>query len=71
MRRSNRSLAALSFAFVPALLTGATMLGLSSCDGAAEDAGEEIDRAIDDAGDAVEDVGDSIEDAADDVTDGK
>lgn len=41
---------------------------LAGCDnqGPAEETGEAIDDAVDDAGDAMEDAGDEIEDAADD-----
>jgi len=35
-------------------------------DGIFEDAGEEVDEAVDDAGDAIEDAGDKIDDAVDD-----
>lgn len=42
------------------LLASALMITLSACDnqGPAEEAGEEIDNSIDDAGDAIEDATD-------------
>jgi hypothetical protein len=42
--------------------------GLAGCeDRPFEDAGEELDDRIDDAGDALEEAGDEVEDAVDDA----
>ncbi|TQV78806.1 hypothetical protein FKG94_12350 [Exilibacterium tricleocarpae] len=44
-------------------------IGVVGCEeGPAEEAGEKIDRALDDAGDAVKDAGNAVEDACEDVT---
>jgi hypothetical protein len=45
--------------------------GLAGCeqDGPAENLGERVDDAIDEAGDRAEDVRDELEDAADEVED--
>ncbi|MGM0914467.1 MAG: hypothetical protein ACQEXC_02650 [Pseudomonadota bacterium] len=51
-----------------ALLAGLLALGLAACQdepGPAEEAGQEIDQAMEDAGDEVEEMGDAIEDASD------
>ena len=49
------------------LLATCLSLGLVGCDrdGPAEEAGEDIDRAMDDAGDQLERTGDKIDDATD------
>ncbi|MCK2185507.1 hypothetical protein MYL53_16030 [Halomonas sp. YJPS3-2] len=48
---------------------GMTALGLAACEdeGPAEQAGENIDEAVDQAGESVEEMGDSVEDAADEA----
>lgn len=45
--------------------------GVAACEqeGPAENLGEQVDDALDEAGDRAEDVGDEIEDAADEVED--
>lgn len=51
-----------------ALLVGMLAAGLAGCQdepGPAEEAGQEIDEAMDDAGEGVEEMGESIQDAAD------
>ena len=47
------------------LIVGLFAGGLVACEeqGPAEEAGEAVDNAVDDAGDAVEDAGDAAEDA--------
>jgi hypothetical protein len=46
------------------LLAAMLVVGINGCEkGPAENAGEAIDEAIEDAGDAIEDAGDAIEDA--------
>lgn len=49
------------------VLAGLLGLGLAGCDrdGPAEEAGEDIDRAMDNTGDKVERAGDKIENATD------
>ena len=50
-----------------ALLVGMLAAGLAGCQdepGPAEEAGQEIDEAMDDAGEGVEEMGESIQDAA-------
>lgn len=49
------------------LLLSLCLLPLSACqkDGPAEEAGESIDRAVDDASDALEDAGEELDDAVD------
>ena len=43
-------------------------MGLSACsEGPAEEAGENIDEIVEDAGNAVEDAGNAVEDACEDV----
>lgn len=59
---------------LPALLIvaaiGLFMPALTSCErGAAEEAGEAVDDALDDTGDAVRDAGDAVDDAVDDAAD--
>lgn len=53
--------------FITLLLAGCLSLGLVGCDrdGPAEEAGEDIDRAMDNAGDNLERAGDKIENATD------
>ncbi|MGQ7246866.1 hypothetical protein ACUN9Y_05965 [Halomonas sp. V046] len=53
-----------------ALLVLLTAGGLAACDqdGPAEQAGENVDEAMDDASDSVEEMGDDMESAADDAT---
>lgn len=45
----------------------AVLLFVAGCsdDGPAENAGEAVDEAVEDAGDAVEEAGDKVEDATD------
>ena len=51
-----------------ALFIAGLSLGVAACsDNDAEEAGEQIDQMVDDAGDAMEDAGDSISDAATDA----
>ena len=48
-----------------ALLIGSLCLGLSACsEGPAEEAGKELDSAVQNAGDAMEKAGEDIKDAA-------
>lgn len=49
------------------LLTSCLGLGLAGCDrdGPAEEAGEDLDRAMDNAGDNMERAGDKLENATD------
>ncbi len=49
-----------------------TIAGVSGCDtneGPFEEAGEQVDDAVDETQDAADDAGDEIEDAADDIDD--
>lgn len=50
---------------VAVLSLGLATTGCQDNDGPAEDLGESIDDAVDDAGDAIEDAADEVEDAAD------
>ncbi len=52
---------------IAVLFAGSLGMGLLGCDrdGPAEQAGEDIDRAMDHAGDQLERAGDKIEDATD------
>jgi hypothetical protein len=52
-----------------AVMLAFTGVACSNNDGPAEEAGEAIDDAIDDAGDALEDAGDAIQDRADELRD--
>ncbi len=52
-----------------AIASSFLMLGCDRNEGPAEDMGESVDEAMDDAGDAMEDAGDEVEDAVDDATD--
>lgn len=45
------------------LITGVLMLTACETDGPVENAGESVDRAVEDTGDAFEDAGESVEDA--------
>jgi len=46
------------------LLAAMLVIGISGCEkGPAENAGEAIDEAFEDAGEAIEDAGEAIEDA--------
>ncbi len=58
---------------VPAALAiGALMIALSGCDmnkGPAEEAGENIDKATEQAGEKIEEAGEKIQDAAEGNTD--
>ncbi len=60
-----------TFMGVAALTLGGA--GLTGCDGDAEDAGEDVGRQLDKAGDkikdAADDVGDEIEDVGDKIED--
>ncbi|WP_290789319.1 hypothetical protein [Halomonas sp.] len=50
-----------------AMLVGMLAVGLAGCQdepGPAEEAGQEIDEAMEDAGEGVEEMGESIQDAA-------
>lgn len=55
----------LSAALLMALLAG----GLVACDnqGPAEEAGENIDESMEDAGEGIEEMGENIEESADDA----
>ncbi len=56
----------LALRILPLALALIPLSTLSSCEkGGAENAGEAVDEAIDDAGDAIEDAGDAVEDAVD------
>ncbi|WP_048307814.1 hypothetical protein [Halomonas sp. PR-M31] len=61
----NSLLRKLGLAMLMALMLG----GVAACDdqGPAEEAGENIDDAVDDAGDNVEEMGDDIQDSAEDA----
>ena len=55
-----------------ALLLALSVFALAACDqdGPMENAGEEIDEAVEGAGDNLEEAGDEIEDEIDDLSDG-
>nr|WP_298415009.1 hypothetical protein [uncultured Halomonas sp.] len=61
----NGLLRKLGLAILIALMLG----GVAACEdqGPAEEAGENIDDAVDDAGDSVEEMGDDIQDSAEDA----
>jgi len=48
---------------LPLALLVVTPMAFVSCDGEAENAGEEVDEMVDDAGDAMDDAADEVEDA--------
>lgn len=53
-----------------AMLLGLMAFGVVACDnddGPAEEAGQSVDNAMDDAGDAMEDAGDDMQDKAEDA----
>lgn len=53
-----------------AMLLGLMAFGVVACDndeGPAEEAGESVDNAMDDAGDAMDDAGEEIQDKAEDA----
>ncbi len=53
-----------------ALISGLLLVSLAGCEqGPAEKAGENVDDAVDEAGESIEDAGDSIEDAGRDASD--
>ncbi|GAB3351699.1 hypothetical protein GCM10027512_26240 [Chromohalobacter beijerinckii] len=54
-----------------ALIIGMTAVGVVACDdeGPAEEAGESVDNAMDDAGDSMEEAGEDIQNAAEDAQD--
>jgi len=59
--RTLRMLLALSF-------SASVLFALPACEeGPAEDAGEQVDDAVDDAADAVDDAADDVADAVDDA----
>ncbi|MGM0677130.1 hypothetical protein [Ectothiorhodospira marina] len=53
-----------------ALVPGLLLVALSGCDkGPAQQAGENVDDAMDEAGDSLERAGDNIQDAGEDARD--
>ncbi|MFD2191890.1 hypothetical protein [Pistricoccus aurantiacus] len=52
-----------------ALLMALMLGGVAACDneGPAEQAGENVDEAVDDAGDSMEEMGDNVEESAEDA----
>ena len=57
MKKLKRALFVFSAA-LPVLLPGAALVALPSCEGGAEEVGEDIDEAVEETGDAVEDATD-------------
>jgi hypothetical protein len=52
-----------------AIASSFLMLGCDRNEGPAEEMGESVDEAMDDAGDAMDEAGEEIEDVVDDATD--